>query len=428
MSNNINADLSEDDNYDTDTESKADAEVDADSENENDTQENSKNSKKSKTKENSRRTTVSEIKRHEYKISEDTIELCKKLNCLQFLPTNNYQKLSFVLNNVRIPMANSIRRMGDSEIPISIMTFQDNTIDTDDRFIIEYVLKKRVNLIPILQTHDKTWMLDVYNPSDVDIAIYSNEIKIKGDAAASFNEKMFHDTFLVTMLRPGKYLKIDNIYTTSGQAYKDGAQFSIDGKIGYECLDIETQPLGQTSLGKTDSSLVSNIDKTLTSLDEKLYNWKITIPPQSFIDPLQIVKQILKNINDRLVAISEIVSTSHPTDNLYTSEMEIVKILKKRQYEKVNTDSQNLKDLKVKMPKNETTLQFKIYNETYTIAGLLSEYVRNADSTLTSAYHVKEHPSHNFIYLYITHNNPKKLLITAIINIQKDLESIGSYF
>ena len=61
-------------------------------------------------------TTIKNIKVSEYPISQDTLELCKQLNVLQYVPKTIPKDISFELHNTTTEMANAIRRCMNSEL------------------------------------------------------------------------------------------------------------------------------------------------------------------------------------------------------------------------------------------------------------------------------------------------------------------------
>lgn len=315
-------------------------------------------------------------------IPDDTVKLCKQLGIFEHLPVEIPKDISFELHNTTTEMANALRRCINSEIEVLTMTFGDADVRSDDNFIIIHELKKRINLIPIRQISGVVFQLDVSNNTDIIIPVYSSSII---ETNKKIKEKIFSGTFILTYLRPGKFLQINNIHVQSGVAYKNGAEFSFPGKVKYKCLDLENVDIGE----KNTSSMVAEPT-----------TYKLTVPRQKFIDPVQIIKMALKTLDNKVVKIKKILEDN--VDNFYSSEMEII------------------------YTKNSAL--FKIYGETYTIGNLLIRYGLDADKTITNIHCIHPHPSFDYINIKITHADPRKIMLMSIAAIQKELKNIGSEF
>jgi DNA-directed RNA polymerase subunit L len=344
-------------------------------------------------------TIVKNIKKLEYPIPSDTIDICKKLGVERYLPTTIPKDISFELHNTTTEMANALRRCINSELEVLIMDFTPNDCIYDDAFIIVHELRKRINYIPIRQISGMNFKINVHNATDEIIPVYSRSIKEyshqtskkkkKDDIEKESREKMFSETFILTYLRPGKRIEINNIHIVSGKSYLNHAAFSFPGKVGYKCLDI---PDVEENDGK-DVELLSGMIK-----DPSRY--RISIPRQKYVDPVHIVKTALKELNNKLDNIYKIVKESN--ENFYSS----------------NIDINYLKD----------RATFKIFNETYTIGNLISKYGLRVDATITNIHCIKIHPSFNYVIVEIHHSNPQKIMLLSIEMIKKELTAIGNAF
>lgn len=335
-------------------------------------------------------TIVKNIEKKEYPIPNDTLELCKKLGVLKHLPTAIPKDVSFELHNTTTEMANALRRCINSELEVLIMDFSSDDFMTDDSFIILHELRKRINYIPIRQITGMTFNVDVYNKTDDIIPVYSRSIVEVGSKNEKKNkEDMFSETFILTYLRPGKRLTINNIYIVSGVSYKRNAAFSFPGKVTYKCLE-------------TPYNRVEDKDGVIpvSSMSYEPTKYRLGIPRQKFVDPVHIVKLALKTLNDKLDRIYRIVKNAN--ENFYSSEMEINYLNNKA--------------------------SFKIFNETYTIGNLLSRYGLMVDNTITNIHCIKLHPSFNYVTVEIYHVTPQNIMISAIELVKKELKKIGESF
>lgn len=342
-------------------------------------------------------TTVKNIKRNEYPIPKDTIELCKKLGVLKHLPTTVPRDVSFELHDTTTEMANALRRCINSELEVLTMDFEPKDFESDDSFIILHELRKRITYIPIRQISGVTFNVNVHNKTDEIIPVYSRSIVESGfkkDKQSNENkhkENMFSETFILTYLRPGKRLVINNIHTTSGVSFKHGAAFSFPGKVTYKCLDL---PCPSKVEGKGEEVI------PVSSMMTEPTRYRLGVPRQKYIDPVHIVKMALKTLEGKLDKIHRIVKDA--SENFYSSEMEI----------------NYLKD----------RASFKIFSETYTVGNLLSRYGFMVDKTITNIHCIKLHPSFNYVTVEIHHTSPQKIMLLAVELVKEELKKIGAAF
>ena len=331
---------------------------------------------------------VKNIKKNSYPISQKTKELCKTLGVEKYLPKNTPCDVSFELHNTTTEMANALRRCINSEIEVLVMDFEDSNFTSDDSFIILHELKKRINLIPIRQISGIKHHINVYNDTGVIIPVYSKDIK-EGSSKKDIKdrkEQMFSHTFIITYLRPGKKLVINNILIKKGISYKNGTMFSFPGKVKYSCIDLEDD---EKSGEKIKSSMLCEPTK-----------YRLTVPKQKFIDPVQIIKIAVKTLGEKISFIERLVDTN--TENYYSSEMEIIYTKNKGSY--------------------------KIYGETYTIGNLLVRHGMNVDKTIKNIHCIKKHPSFDYITVELEHAEPRKIMLNAISDIKKELKNINDAF
>jgi DNA-directed RNA polymerase subunit L len=334
-------------------------------------------------------TIVKNITRTEYPIPPDTLELCKMLGVLNHLPTTIPTDVTFELHNTTTEIANALRRCINSELDVLIMDFDSDDFNSNDNFIIVHELKKRISYIPIRQISGMTYRIKVRNRTDGIIPVYSSSIEEydyqsnKKKDVGDDTEVMFSGTFILTYLRPGKSLLIDNIHTKLGTSYQNGAAFSLPGKVGYKCLELSDDG------SIPQSSMISEPTK-----------YKLSIPRQKYVDPIHIVKMALKILNDKLDRIYKVVKETD--GNYYSQHMEI-------NYQK---------DKAI----------FKIFNETYTIGNLITKYGFLVDTTITNIHCIKMHPSFNYVNIEIHHPTPRDIMLISIDRVKKELFNIESAF
>jgi DNA-directed RNA polymerase subunit L len=321
--------------------------------------------------------TVANIENKLFPISDETKDLCTHLGVRELLPDIIPKSMSFELHNTNTEMANAIRRCGNSEIEVIIMSVNTVDIVTDDTYIISHELRKRLRLIPISQISSITFELNVRNDTDGIIPVYSKSIVQTHEEKRK--QQLFSGSFVLTYLRPSKRLSISNIHTTKGMAFKNGAEFSFPGKIGFECLDL---------------------DNKVSSLVAEPTRYKLSIPPQKYIEPSQIIKLTLRTLDMKFDKLYNVLKDTK--NDIYTSYIEIVGSPGKTKY--------------------------KIYDETYTMGYLLKRYCYNIDETISNINVRKPHPTFDHIVVTVVHSDPKKLMMSAITSIRNDLRTISSFF
>ena len=177
------------------------------------------------------------------------------------LPKKSKMTVSFELLQTNADIANGIRRCLVDELEIKSFDFDEyNDIDTSDRYILCDFIKKQIDLLPINQEYDYTGvniMLMKENNTDEIIDVTSDDFIISGEAKQKDLEKIVSGNIVICKLRPGEYIKINNIKICSGINRDNGAKFNSVSNITYKILDAD--PIVETRIGKTGvSSMLSN--------------------------------------------------------------------------------------------------------------------------------------------------------------------------
>lgn len=327
-------------------------------------------------------TTVSNIKEIIHDIPADAMKLFEHLKILDYVPKNVPKSLSFELHNTSTEVANAFRRCINSELDILIMYFEDQDLSCTDPFIIPREIQKAINLIPIKQISDATFSINVVNQTNDIIYVMSSDIKENGNST----EDKFGHTFVIADLNPGHEFKINPIKVKSGAGFKDGAAFSYPERVGYECLDIE---------GKDDSEIKSTLEVEPTK-------FRLTVQNQQQDDPRNIVKRAAKTLEQKLDVISRLISTSESSSIRSSNKMEI--------------------------SKTKDNVNYKIYDETYTIGNLIVKHIVDIDPSIEAVSCFKEFTSHDFIILKVAHTNANDIVKKAIEQAKKEVMAVGNAF
>ena len=191
-------------------------------------------------------------------------------NPKDLLPKSKWYELEFNLKNTYSGFANGIRRALTEELPVLCLDFKEESLETDDEFILHDLLIKNMNLIPINQEikSDLNCSISIRNMTNEIIDIKASDIKNA--------EKIIPDPNIVLIrLRPGKYLKIKSIFINKGYGKDNMAKFSLLNNIRYDIID--------------------KVDKRSIEYDPK--EFKITITTAANIS----IKRLMFLLEDELV-------------------------------------------------------------------------------------------------------------------------------
>lgn len=270
---------------------------------------------------------IKELDNENNKELRDILEYIPKDELGQAFPTKSKFTVSFELHDTNASLANGIRRCLIDEIEIASFDFNEyKDIETDDIFIPCDLIKQRIDLLPVAQDIDyniksKTkdnsnaymkFELFKKNDSDRIIDILSDNLKIVGESNGYDIRDVVNAGIPLHPLRPGKYIKINNITISKGIAIDNAGKYNTFSNVTYKILDakqlIET-PL-ETS-GK--SSMTTNSTKFYISYDthRNIKNPKKMMIKccDTLIDKFEIILEDMKNIkNSDTKYISDILS------------------------------------------------------------------------------------------------------------------------
>ena len=288
--------------------------------------------------------------------------------------------MSFKILNTRPSVANAIRRTIGYEMDILVLSFEEKYFDTDDDFQIFEELKNKLQMIKIKQISNMSFYIDIKNNTDKILDVYTGDIKEYKNPG----EELFRPDIVIAQIRPGRYLKIDNIKPILGNSETLSTRHQINGNVGYECLD-----------------LLDYKDKAKSMLMPQK-NFKITIKPQAYFHPNNVIRLAIKTILNRTEIIYKIILENKNNETFSTKKI----ILEK---EKKN---------------------FYIYtlnNETNTLGNLISEKVREDNGAFITFQHEHQEDSHIFIKLR-TKKNPNDVILPSLKNLMEEFKKINNYF
>ena len=310
----------------------------------------------------------------------------------KYLPKNHKQRVSFELTDTNADLANMIRRFLLDEIPVLSMDLKEKHIISDDTFILTDYLKKNIEMIPILQDDDDIKMyMDVENPTDEIIFVYSGDITVTDKKGKILNsDKYFTGTIPVINLRPNKSLKISDIQVVSGVGKHDAGKFILLSNISYECIDVI--PTIENKYEK----------KGVSSLNSDPTHFKISCTTHRNLNSKKIIGLCCEHIIDRLTKIQkELESLGSVT--VYFSDI-------------LNIET-----------KGEVTL-FHLIGEYWTVSNIISRYCYLIFNEIQFVCSSIIHPSTEESIVKIKHPQAIKIVTDAIKKIVSDITIVKKAF
>ena len=349
------------------------------------------------------------------------------------LPKKKRQIISFVIKNTNAKIANGIRRTLIEEMLIKILDVEIEDIDTDEEYLIRDEFRDRINLIPIDQSInvDSTFTIDMVN-TDTNAPwsrVYSEDIH---GAPCDGN-------FSIAELRPGKHLKVTDIYVSEGYGYEN-AKFSPVSGIRYRPVDyvdvniVNANGFFNRAMVHVSDVLPAAKAKKSGTNEINIHNLRILIiPDASYRDMIsESYKKKIANYDVVITKKMETHSSMHTMPEMYFLEVETLGTVPAKQLIKQACQSiyDRLKvvrdDLKPYEKDHETEpgtvvhveftadlVKVNIKNETHTIGEIIAMNVFLLDPSVPLVNKKLIHPLERTVTININHAEPIKILIDA---------------
>lgn len=212
-------------------------------------------------------------------IKDNKMKLCMKLanSYKNLLPQGKKYKIRITINNSNAAFANMIRRCLIGELPIKALDFDEfEDFESSDKYILNDYIKRQIELIPVHQSIKLNEVFSLYKENHTDDLV---DIK-SGDIVNDGGKKYFDDNIVLCRLRPGMYVKIDNIKIVQDNTNKNYAKFASISNSYFKILDQvpydEYTEKGQSSLiyepGKFELGYT-----TYRNIDDPFYFIKLCI-------------------------------------------------------------------------------------------------------------------------------------------------------
>ncbi len=238
------------------------------------------------------------------------------------------QEFSFELHGVNIAIANGIRRVIESGVPVKCFNVSPDDIESNDPYVIPEYIVQRIRLIPCKQTINinSGFGLDYINNGYDIQEVMTAEIKYGGliaeksekrggslpdsndkspqtetslKSGAAENSNLFDGTIALTDLNPNCFLRIKNIRVVWGRGYDYGGFTVAHGCV---CLPLWAANQAPYSISSSCSDIRDHLIRFQTNGTE---------PPPS------IVKRACSEIISRLKSAETKLAT-----NLHTRDSE----------------------------------------------------------------------------------------------------------
>lgn len=336
-------------------------------------------------------TVVKNTKHEELSPSKELLQLVDKLGGTKFLPRAPAKRMTFELHNTTTELANAMRRTYCGEMEIFALTCDEESIDTDDVFIIPHEICNRINLVPIRQIAGLEMELDVRNDTPHDIIIYTDALREVGGYAKEKAADLFSHTIPLMYLKPSCYIKITKIRSTLSIG-RENACHTLPGRMGYKCIELDHADSRIARGEKLQIKSSLNVHPTM---------YQLTVPWQRWIEPRRVVQMITESLTAKLTKIKT--SIAEASQVPYYSGVVDIYI-------------------------EHGAHIFKLHNETQTVGSLMSRYAYELDPSVKNVSCSREHESHEYVIVRVKHGGALELMLRAVDVALAEVKAIDDAF
>lgn len=283
------------------------------------------------------------------------------------------------------------------ELDIISMDVDENNIKTNDNYILNDLLKKRIEHVPFYQDIDEkqftnlNMSLNISNMTDESIKVFTKDIIVSDGKKQLENKDFFSTSICLIKLKSTKKLEVNNIKLVRGKAKQNAGKFCSLANISYEILDVE--PLNETKYKTTGvSSLVSNPA-----------HFKLGYTTHRNIEPKKIMLMCCDSIINRIENISFELNKISKEQKSYVSDL-----------------------IEMEVKNDQKLIHLK--GEYWTIGKLISKYCFLEFKEIKFVSDCIEHPSIEKITIKIIHDDYIKLITNALKSIINDVKIVKKPF
>lgn len=219
------------------------------------------------------------------------------------------ERMQLTLEGTNNAVANAIRRTICGELPVRALVTTYEDVTTNDDFIIQEMLCKRLLQLPILQSTPLTAQFALYveNRTPLVRAVYASEIELTftRDKNAGVRDKgaiapalPFNATVQLFALNPGCWLRINKITVGAFYGYEEGR--------GMCCLAsaVVSAPIDADMLNKFECDEAGRPRGTSTSVSDPRI-WRLSFVTNGTMAPRAIVAAACAELITRVRAVEQ---------------------------------------------------------------------------------------------------------------------------
>lgn len=198
---------------------------------------------------------------------------------------------TFEIHNVNVAVANGIRRVMLSELPVKALWYDDVNFSTTNPFTLNDFTLTRIRNIPILQNVDDKFScsLDVVN-NTIDV------LMVKSGQMKSNKPLPFNETFTIAALEPNSSLHIKDIVVKTDYGY-NFAGHSVACNV--VCVPMDLTPYNGFTKTGTKSSISDPRNHRITFVSNGNMSSKniIVASCSEIINRLKLIYDVLDEIS-----------------------------------------------------------------------------------------------------------------------------------
>lgn len=370
----------------------------------------------------------------------------KKIN--DMLDCEEY-KLSFILKNCDVSVANAIRRITLMELEILALDFEVETIETNDKELITEDVKDRICLIKLNQniSPDSVFSLNFENlkiNKDKMIVRSGDLMQIEGKK----DKKMFSSNSRLLKLMPGGRIYIPRI-RVSKNIGNFHPKYSITGSFEYECRDyipvsfisskgnienftVKTQDvIDIMKKRKINHSLVNNIDNT-----ELFKNRILFVPDNNYLklaseQTLKSMKTYQAIIEEEPIQIQSSLDSSPREFYLsfkFYGNIDPINAMKMVCQNIINRLEKISDPSKLNVESDESITKISLTGEKYTVGELITKKIYELDPSIGLINYTLIHHEINVISVNIKHPESLKIYSDAVKELIVTFQDIHDQF
>lgn len=212
------------------------------------------------------------------------------------------ERMQLTIKDTNNAVANAIRRTICGELPVRALVTTYEDVTTNDDFIIQEMLCKRLLQLPILQSTPLTAQFTLYveNRTPLVRAVYASEIELTTvrDKGATATALPFNATVQLFALNPGCWLRINKITVGAFYGYEEGR--------GMCCLAsaVVSAPIDVDMLNKFERDEAGRPRGTSTSVSDPRV-WRLSFVTNGTMAPRAIVAAACAELITRVRAVEQ---------------------------------------------------------------------------------------------------------------------------